>query len=168
MTSLAYHDEVSRTLSQAVYHAHVNLMNMNGLLRITIQNGMWRKRFEGITGQIVEFETFEEYVTAQPPYGLGSDIKTLKLLCLGDEELIKLLEHASFIQPTKLELTHRSEKPLKPKRFSKEWTIDRLIDEDRFDLLKELTSGKSTPYAIQVAMGWRKREKKDKNTASAA
>ncbi len=158
MNELIYYDEITRSLSQAVYHAYANVKNVNGLLKMTIQSGMWRKRMETVTGAIVEFSSFEDYVVGEPPQGLGTDIPTLKLLSFGDEELLSLIENASTVKP--IPPQQRSEKIRKPKRLSREWTVDKLIEAQRLDLLKELTAGKISCNAIHIMMGWRKKSAK--------
>jgi len=163
MNKLIYFDEISQSLSIAVYHAHANLKNMSGLLRMTIQSGMWRKRILTVTGDIVEFESFEAYVIANPPYGLGTDIQTLKWLCGNDKELIGLIEKANEIQLAELE----EKQPDRLKKFrhlSKDWTIQKLMDDGKHELAKDVLMGKVTPYSAQMQMGWRKKTKSKRIT----
>ena len=64
---------------------------MPGLLLRIINEGLWRKR-KIRTGEIVEFEKFEDFVTGMPPEGLGENPEMLKNLCRDDEEAMRALQ----------------------------------------------------------------------------
>ena len=161
MNELIYYDEIAQSVSRSAYHAQANLENLLGLLKMTICDGMWRKRQVAITGEIVTFDTFEQFVNAKPPEGLGTTISKLKWLCTVSPELLSLIEKADTILQKPPESPSATNKPNKPALYSKEWTIDQLETANRPDLTKKLLTGKMTPSEVQVEMGWRKHGKKE-------
>lgn len=92
MNELVYFDEITHSLSQAVYRGNASLEVIPGLLRLVIGEGMWKRRLSAVTGDIVEFDTFEQYVTALPPEGLGTTIAVLKCLCCFEVEWKEVLD----------------------------------------------------------------------------
>jgi|SRR5579859_3173117 len=157
INELVYFDEITQSLSKAVYHANANLKNTMGLLKMIISQEMWRKRIVTITGEVVEFQKFEQYVVAQPPEGLGTNIETLKFLCCSDASLVELIDRAVAPPPLKFTASSQMEEAQRPARFSKEWTLKRLQEAGRKDLIKRLKRDDVTPYSVQIEMGWRKK-----------
>jgi hypothetical protein len=187
MNEMVYYDGIAQSLSRAAYHAHQDTKNTIGLLRMVLRDGMWRKRLVTVTGKVAEFDRFEDFVTALPPEGLGSSIEILKLVCASDPDLLTMIEQAinadklvvQKLQPLppiretkgKLEIqsipTPRISPPAQPipssyRRFSKDWTLDRLQKANRPDLAAKIKSGKMTPYRVQIELGWRKKPKKNR------
>jgi hypothetical protein len=63
---------------QAYKKGEGGLKNVPGLLLRIINEGLWRKR-KIRTGEIVEFDKFEDFVTGMPPEGLGENPEMLKI-----------------------------------------------------------------------------------------
>ena len=57
-----------------------------------IKNGTWKYRAERLLGKIVEFHTFQEFIEAPPPMGLGSRLEKLRELCSGSEEALRMID----------------------------------------------------------------------------
>lgn len=52
-----------------------------GHIEMVIENKMWERRIVEVTGQYVTFTTFEEFVEARPPEGLGTTLDRLEKIC---------------------------------------------------------------------------------------
>jgi hypothetical protein len=76
---------------QAYKSGEGGLKYVPGLLLRIINEGLWKKR-KIRTGEIVEFDKFEDFVTGMPPEGLGENPETLKNLCRDDEEAMRALQ----------------------------------------------------------------------------
>ena len=89
---------------QAYKSGEGGLKYVPGLLLRIINEGLWRKR-KIRTGEIVEFDKFEDFVTGMPPEGLGENPETLKNLCRDNDEAIEALQRelGKEIVPTALE-----------------------------------------------------------------
>lgn len=92
MNKLLYFDEITRSLSNAVARGEASLESVPGLLRMIVTKKMWKKRILSVTGEIVEFNNFEEFVTTLPPEGLGTSIRALKHLCSYEPKLIAIID----------------------------------------------------------------------------
>jgi hypothetical protein len=57
-----------------------------------IKNGIWKYRAERLLGEIVEFHTFQAFIEAPPPMGLGSSLEKLRELCSGSEEALRMID----------------------------------------------------------------------------
>ena len=89
---------------QAYKSGEGGLKYVPGLLLRIINEGLWKKR-KIRTGEIVEFDKFEDFVTVMPPEGLGENPETLKNLCRDNDEAIEALQRelGKEIVPTALE-----------------------------------------------------------------
>lgn len=69
------------------------------LLKSVLKYETWRKRIIEQTGQTIEFERFEDFVTTPPLEGLGIDIETIRRVCADDAETLDLLDKALQSEP---------------------------------------------------------------------
>jgi hypothetical protein len=60
-----------------------------------IRNGNWKYRAERLLGEIVQFDSFREFIEAPPPMGLGSSLEKLREICSGSEEALRLIEEVA-------------------------------------------------------------------------
>ncbi len=60
-----------------------------------IKSGVWEHRMEELLGQIVEFNTFQEFIEAPPPMGMGSSLEKLRELCSGSEESLRMIDEVA-------------------------------------------------------------------------
>lgn len=81
-------------LRSAVMEGGAGLKDVPGLLRRTIDEGLWRERVIIRTGEVKTFERFIDFVTTQPLEGLGANIETLRRLCVDDKPLVDLIDRA--------------------------------------------------------------------------
>ncbi|MGB6066124.1 MAG: hypothetical protein WBG50_15090 [Desulfomonilaceae bacterium] len=57
-----------------------------------IKSGIWKRRVECLLGEIVEFDTFREFIETPPPMGMGSSLEKLREICSGSEEALRLID----------------------------------------------------------------------------
>jgi hypothetical protein len=103
MNKLVYNDQVVQSLTSSIKHGGANLANIPGLTKRVIKEEMWRERTlseAGMrTGEVVCFNSFAEFVIAEPPDGLGIDLVTLNRLCSDDIEALDLIDQATTGRP---------------------------------------------------------------------
>lgn len=69
------------------------------LVRQIVENDMWRKFFVEVTAQVVEYDSFYEFLTRPAPEGLGSTYRTLSILCQDDIEVQGMLASLMPCEP---------------------------------------------------------------------
>ncbi len=79
-------------LRSAISDGAAGLLDAPSLLRQIIENEMWRERFVAQTKEIVSFGSFDEFIAAAPPDGLGASKRLLYKLCADDIALLDLLD----------------------------------------------------------------------------
>jgi len=57
-----------------------------------IKSGIWKYRAERLLGEIVQFDSFREFIEAPPPMGMGSSLEKLKEICSGSEEALRMID----------------------------------------------------------------------------
>jgi hypothetical protein len=65
-----------------------------GLLKRILAEERWRMRVIQQSGEIVEFNSFTEFVTTPPLEGLGANMDLIRRICRGDTETVDLLDAA--------------------------------------------------------------------------
>lgn len=79
---------LTQSLGSASHSGEHGLKTVPGLLKLVREKQAWMERIIVQTGEEFEgFSSFEEYVKANPPKGLGTDLATLKKLIIDDKEL---------------------------------------------------------------------------------
>ena len=90
---LKENDSFVKALFGAIRHGMDSLEHAPGLIKKIITNNRWQRRMvEGRGWQIVEFNTFEEFVTTKTPDGLGTSVQRIKDACQHDDDAIKLID----------------------------------------------------------------------------
>ena len=79
-------------LRSAISDGAAGLLDAPSLLRQIIENDLWRERFVAQTKEIVSFGSFDEFIAAAPPDGLGASKRLLYKLCADDIALLDLLD----------------------------------------------------------------------------
>jgi len=92
-SNLVRNDQIVEMLSQAIYRGAGALKYVPDLVRDLIIQDRWRRRVIRRTGELQMFVSFEEFVTTQPLEGLGTDIETLRSLCVNDPEVNRMIDH---------------------------------------------------------------------------
>jgi hypothetical protein len=140
------------------------LNNAPGLLKRLISENLWQRRIDEVTGEVVEFERFVDFVTTKPLEGLGSTISTLKRVCGGDVEATDLLDQA--LQQADGG-DHRSEEYRTTVNNINSDTVDRPAGTSRAAALRKLRrdarelhdqviAGELSPHAAMVQAGFRR------------
>lgn len=79
-------------LRSAISDGSAGLSDVPDILTKVITEGMWKRRLVQQTGQEVRFRHFIDFVEAQPPEGLGTNIKMLQRLCAEDPRALDLID----------------------------------------------------------------------------
>lgn len=79
-------------LRSAISDGAAGLLDAPSLLRQIIENELWRKRFVPQTKEITKFVTFDDFIAAAPPEGLGVSKRLLYKICADDIALLDLLD----------------------------------------------------------------------------
>lgn len=66
-----------------------------GLVKRIIGGEMWKELLVKETGEVVNFKSFIDFVTTQPPEGLGTTLDTIKRLGSHDTEMLALVDGAT-------------------------------------------------------------------------
>lgn len=98
---LVRNGQVVRSLGDAVARGMASIPSVPGLLRSVIEKDMWRERVVTQTGEIARFDTFEAFVSAYPPEGLGTTVAVLESICRehGPDVVAKMREVKSALNP---------------------------------------------------------------------
>jgi len=85
-------DIIVSALSGSLREGETSLAQAPKLLKKILKEGRWKKRVITQTGQSVEFERFEDFVTAEPLEGLGLTVDMIRRICGDDVEALDLLD----------------------------------------------------------------------------
>lgn len=85
-------DVIVSALSGSLREGETSLAQAPKLLKKILKEGRWKKRVITQTGQSVEFERFEDFVTAEPLEGLGLTVDMIRRVCGDDLEALDLLD----------------------------------------------------------------------------
>jgi hypothetical protein len=85
-------DAIVSALSGSLREGKTSLAQAPKLLKKILKEGRWKKRVITQTGQSIEFERFEDFVTAEPLEGLGLTIDMIRRICGDDVEALDLLD----------------------------------------------------------------------------
>ena len=70
-----------------------------GLVKRIIGGEMWKELLVKETGEVVNFKSFIDFVTTQPPEGLGTTLDTIKRLGSHDNEMLAAVDGATKRKP---------------------------------------------------------------------
>jgi len=163
-------ERVKRLYSRLREHRY-DLVSVPSLIRQIVQNNRWQKFTVEKTGQVVEHESFLDFVTQQPPEGLGATYKNIWILCQDDLEVQEML--SSLVPNESVQLLIEKVNDVKPSldKFSKNQDFLRLKREAEKKgnqkaavFLKQIQEGIKdekgkpiTPYRALIELGIRKR-----------
>ena len=174
-------ERVKRLYSRLREHKY-DLVSVPSLIRQIVKNDLWRKFRVEKTGQVVEHDSFLEFITQPPPEGLGATYKNLWILCLDDIEAQEML--ASLVPnesvPTLIDKVNEAKpsldklsKNLDFLRLKKE--AEKKANKKAAKLLQQIQEGVKdekgkpiTPYRALVELGIRKKTTSIPKTVSGA
>lgn len=84
------HDAALRSLGGVAM-----LENLGAFIARIVEKGLWDEVWLKNNGRVVEFDSFEEYVTTKTPDGLGTTIQHLKNACRDDPKALDAIDKAT-------------------------------------------------------------------------
>ena len=78
------------TFYQAIRRGESGLKNVPDLLIKIISENLWQSRMLK-TGEVVNFENFRDFITSEPPEGLGETVEILRKICSENDKALQLL-----------------------------------------------------------------------------
>jgi hypothetical protein len=85
---------IVESLQSALIEGVLELKLVPELLKQILQEGLWRERVIPDTGEVMIFESFDDFVRTPVPTGLGTNFETLWKLCSEEPLLLDLLDQA--------------------------------------------------------------------------
>ena len=79
-------------LRSAISDGAAGMLDAPSLLRQIIESELWRERFVAQTKETVRFDTFDQFIAAAPPEGMGASKRLLYKFCADDIGLLDLLD----------------------------------------------------------------------------
>jgi hypothetical protein len=153
---------LTQSLGSASHSGEHGFKAVPGLLKLVLENRAWEKRIIVETGEeFPGFPTFEAYIKANPPKGLGIDAETIDKL-IGKDEALRATFYAALRRPngrpekTIDNINSLSEKSKVPSGTSKAYALQKLSDEGQVELLEQVNAGKLSPSAAMKKAGLRK------------
>lgn len=150
-------------LSEAMRHGTGFLDNVPGLIKRIIKENMWQKRIVWVLdNELVEFNSFEEFVTTEWPKGLSTGITALKGLCRSDPESIKLIDEVLRQNQKQGESGDLKDNLFDNAKDVKSQTGDsiksglRRLRKDRPDLLEDVIAGRKKVHTAMIEAGFMK------------
>lgn len=162
MNQLIHNDIIIHELAGSIVEGGAALRHVPGLLKKTIREDAWRKRTVRVTGEVVEFSTFPEFVEAGPPEGLSVDFKTLKRLCADDAEALSLIDevttegHGGDRRSEGFNVSIRNVETDRPVGTTRQHAL-RKLRKDRPDLHQRVIKGEVSPHGAMVEAGFRRK-----------
>lgn len=159
MDRLRVNDSVVSALQQAIARGDASLRNVPGLLKRVITENCWQEREVSVLNQVARFNAFMEFVTADPPEGLGTDVPTLERLCGDDtraKDLIDAAKKGGEVKGARNDLVNNVSYVPSPEGNSATYALRRLR-KDCPDLHARVLAGELSPHAAAVAAGFRPR-----------
>ncbi len=129
-------------------------------LKAILRTGAWRKR-RIRTGAVVEFDSFEEFITTPPLEGIGGDLSLIRRIVSADVEALDLLDRACQ-KPhggdrKSEDAIKCTDAPLDEKPKSRAGRDLRRLRKDAPEVHSRVLSGEISPHAGMVEAGFRKR-----------
>ncbi len=128
------------------------------LVKVVIKENMWKDRIVRATGERVQFNSFVEFVQADPLEGLGGDLDMLKRICGQDKVALDLIDQVTRAGPgTRTDLVYNIHQVDTPKGTSSARAFRRLRKQ-RPDLHKRVLNNELSPHAAMIDAGFRERK----------
>lgn len=158
MDKLREADAIVDSLGKAMQSGETGLRYVPALLIRVIDEDLWRKRVIAKTGQIVEFETFLEFVITEPLEGLGADIGTLKDLCRTNTAALNAIDGALKNEPY-IKVNQNTDVDninVRPDGTSAAYAL-RKLRADAPTIHARVLAGDLSPHAAMVEAGFRRK-----------
>ena len=155
--TLRRNDILIRGLQNVVDEGSHGIDSLPKFIKKVIREEAWTIRIVESTGQVVEFDSFQQFVESHPPEGLGCSLDRLQRLCDDDDEAGLMIRRAT---------TGKVGRPSKDSKNSdnvtnngargnrKSYTLGRL-DRERPDLYERVVDGQMSANAAAIEAGFR-------------
>jgi hypothetical protein len=84
-------DQIASALGSAATRALLALRNIPNLVKLLLEQDMWRDRIVEATGERVQYTSFLAFVSDLPPNGLGITLEQLLMLCADAPDVVVLI-----------------------------------------------------------------------------
>jgi hypothetical protein len=160
LSPLIYADEITQSLSKAVAWGSEFMNTVPGLLKQVLEREMWKRRYVVRTGQIVEFESFTQYIIQPPLEGLGTEPYKLLAMLRDAPDLSRqvagLLNRETSLTPANGTGQQRAGKaPKDVEGASRAYTALRLKQEGHSELADQVSEGRVTVSDARRKLGWK-------------
>jgi len=120
-----------------------------------IEQDAWKRRTLRCNGEVVEFESFTNFVESHPPDGLGVEVDMLKRMCKEHDEALRLLRGAvTNPDGVKDDAVDNINSTDRSSGTSKDYTLDRLAREAP-ELYKQVVADEISANAAAIEAGFR-------------
>lgn len=150
---------LTQSLGSASHSGEHGFKAVPGLLKRALEERAWERRLIVETGEEFEgFRSLEEYISANPPKGLGASIDLINRLIGNDEEL-RTIFYQSLRRPNGKHHDNafdniKSIDP--PTGTSKAYALQKLSDEGEVELLDQVKAGKLSANQAMKKAGYRR------------
>jgi hypothetical protein len=153
------HGSIVNRLQQAVIHGDGNLASVPLNVRQVITSGAWTD-YITVTNERARFDTFAAFCEKPRPWGLGTDIATLKRFCNHDETALNAIDEVTrqgHGGDRRSEAFKAGNARLEtgPNKNTRQHAIRHLRDK-RPDLHAKVLAGELTPHRAMVLAGLRR------------
>ena len=142
------------------------LESLPGFILAIVKEKLWKRVWLQPNGRVVEFDSFEEYLTTKTPNGLGATVQGIKDICRNNVEALDAID-AALQQPVGTNQHSESEQeavnnvnshePKRPAGNSRDAALRRLRSQ-RPDLHKRVLDGDCSAHAAMMEAGFRKQK----------
>lgn len=151
------------------------LESLPGFILAIVKEKLWKRVWLQPNGRVVEFDSFEEYLTTKTPNGLGATVQGIKDICRNNVEALDAIdaalqgEHGGNHNPeganqhsegaeeeVNVDNIH-IDQPKRPSGTSRDAALRRLRSQ-RPDLHKKVLDGDCSAHAAMLEAGFRKQK----------
>jgi len=158
---------LTQSLGSASHSGEHGFKAVPGLLKLVLENRAWERRIIVETGEEFEgFPSFEAYIKANPPRGLGASPELIEKLIGNDKQLYQDF-HAALRRPVGKPAGHVPHDTNIANNTdnirgisnnygtSKAYALQKLSDEGHVELLSQVKAGKLSAHAAMEKAGFR-------------
>lgn len=150
-------DEMVSSLRSFIAGGGRGLKEVPGLIKIVVDEELWRERVIDQTRQVARFDRFEQFVATDPLEGLGADVPTLRRLCGDDPAALDALDRATgHNQGERTDLLNNIQEVREPAPAGTSLARAlRRLRNDRPDLHARVLARELSPHGAMVEAGFR-------------
>lgn len=170
---LILNDSIVSSLQRLVRSGRHEMENLPEYIKILVREDAWRERYSEVLGRMVTFSRFADFVAADIPDGLGTDIETVKKLIRDDNDArdavdramegkqgarTDLLDNIQEVNNTEAPTGTSSDAAIRRlRKHALDAETGEILDERIHDLYERVLAGELSPNAAAIEAGFRKR-----------